>query len=297
MTKLQLLVVTVLAAFVLGGGGYLAYDALHPYRHLAQTEGAERVAYVPPIVAEIERARKLRAEGKQGDAQKLLRKQLRISGKRPEAKEARALLGEINTDMFFSTEVPFGKTEHVVQRGDSLWRIARKLDSTPAVIMRTNNMASDRIQPGDRLLVPDAEFTLTLDLPNERAVVHTGDGFFKQYPIVAINLRRPIKAPVVTKMKGVTFWKEGTMLASPTDSERAASTPWLYLASGGYVLYGVSEEEGVSESAVEISETESKAASNPDIPPRGIALLKEDLVELQLLIDRGTPITIIGRKP
>jgi nucleoid-associated protein YgaU len=157
MTKLQLLAVTVLAAFVLGGGGYLAFDALHPYRHLVQTEGGERVAYVPPIVAEIERARKLRAEGKRGDAQKLLHKQLRISGKRPEAKAARELLGEINTDMFFSTEVPFGKTEYVVQRGDSLWRIARKLDSTPGVIMRTNNMASDRLQPGDKLFVPTAE--------------------------------------------------------------------------------------------------------------------------------------------
>ncbi len=295
MTKLQLLVVTVLAAFVLGGGGYLAYDALHPYRRLAQEEGAERFAYVPPIVGEIERARKLRAEGKLGDAQKLLRKQLRISGKRPEAKEARALLGEINTDMFFSTEVLFGKTEYVVKRGDTLWRVARALDSTPQVIMRTNNMASDRLQPGDKLFVPTAEFTVTLDLPNERAVVHTGDGFFKQYPIVAINLRRPIKAPVVTKIKGVTFWRDGTALTSPSDTER--STPWLHLASGGYILYGVSEEEGVSESAVEIAETKSEAAPNPDIPPRGIALLKEDLAELQLLIDRGTPITIIGRKP
>jgi len=123
--------------------------------------------------------------------------------------------------------------------------------------------------------------------------VHTGDGFFKQYPIVAINLRRPIKAPVVTKMKGVTFWRDGIALTSASDTE--GSTPWLHLARGGYILYGVSEEEGVSESAVEIAETKSEAAPNPDIPPRGIALLKEDLAELQLLIDRGTPITIIGK--
>lgn len=251
MTKLQLLVVTVLAAFVLGGGGYLAFDALHPYRHLAQEEGAERVAYVPPIVAEIERARKLRAEDKLGYAQKLLRKQLRISGKRPEAKAARELLGEINTEMFFSTKVPFGKTEYVVKRGDTLWRIARKLDSTPEVIMRTNHLDSDRLQPGDRLLVPDAEFTVTLDLPNERAVVHTGNGFFKQYPIVAINLPRRIRAPITTTVKGVTFWKDGAIVAASSEPERRAGTPRLHLAIGGYTLYGVSEDEGVAESAVE----------------------------------------------
>ena len=292
MTKLQFFIVVLLTAAVLGGGGYLAYDALRPYRHLPNEEP---VAYVPPIVHEIAKARKLQADGKLAEAQKLLRQQLRIEGHRPEAKEARALLGEINTAMFFSTEVPFGKTEYVVQRGDSLWRIARKLDSTPAVIMRTNNMESDRIQPGDRILVPDLEFTVTLDLPIESAVVHTGDVFFKQYPIVAINLPRPIKAPITTRAKGTSLWKEGTMLAKPTDEERAAGTPWLHLARGGYVLYGVSDEEGVSESAIEIADDEAEAR-DPDVPPRGIALLKEDLAELQLLIDRGTPITIIGRK-
>ena len=292
MTKFKLSVVILLALLVIGGGGYLLYDALHPYRHLA-AEKKDLPVYVPPIVKATEKARKLRDEGKLAEAQKLLRRELRIHGRRPEAQGARELLGEINTEMFFSTDMPFGKTEYVVKRGDTLWRIARKLDSTPAVIMRTNNLESDRIQPGDRLLVPDLEFTVTLDLPNERAVVHTGDSFFKQYPIVAIRLQRPIKTPITTRIKGTSFWKEGTMLANPSDSDRAAGTPWLHLGRGGYVLYGVSDEEGLAESAVEVSGKDD-GSRQPDVPPRGIALLKEDLVELQLLIDRGTPVTIIG---
>src|SRR5688572_2916599 len=292
MTNAQLIVVILLASIVIGGGGYLVYEALHPYRHLARTK---RVVYVPPIVAEIEKARQLRAEGKLAEAQRLLRNQLRLHGRRPEAKGARELLGEINTEMFFSTEMPFGKTEYVVQRGDSLWRIARKLDSTPAVIMRTNRMESNLIKPGDRLLVPNAEFTVTLDLPNERAVVHTGDGFFKQYPIVAINLPRGIETPITTTVKGVTFWKDGTIVAS-SGPQQPAGTPQLHLAAGGYTLYGVSEDEGFAESALEVSDTGSKPAPAAS-SWRGIALLKEDLAELQLLIDRGTPITIIGTKP
>jgi hypothetical protein len=157
-------------------------------------------------------------------------------------------------------------------------------------------MDSDRLRPGDRLLVPDAEFTVTLDLPNERAVVHTGDGFFKQYPIVAINLPRDIQTPITTTVKGITFWKDGSVVAASSDPQRAAGTPRLHLATGGYTLYGVSEEEGLSESALEVAHAESKAAPAAH-SSRGIALLKEDLAELQLLIDRGTPITIIGTKP
>ena len=291
MTRLQLIVVALLAAVVIGGGGYLAYDLLNPYRNLA---GKQPVVYVPPIVGEIAKARKLRAEGKLAAAQQLLRKQLRIDGKRREAAAARELLGEVNTEMFFSTEVPFGKTEYVVKRGDTLWRIARKLDSTPEIIMRTNHMSSDRLRPGDRLLVPDMEFTVTLDLPNERAVVHTGDVFFKQYPIAAINLPRRIKAPITTLVKGVTFWKDGATATVSSEPERAAATPRLHLATGGYTLYGVSEEEGISESAVEVSDGESKPAA--DTAPRGIAFFEDDLAELRLLIDRGTPVTIIGPK-
>ncbi len=60
--------------------------------------------------------------------------------------------------------------------------------------------------------------------------------------------------------------------------------------------YGVSDEEGISDSEVEISETQSDASADPDLPRRGIDLFQEDLAELQLLIDRGTPFTIIGRK-
>lgn len=296
MTKLQFIVVILLASLLIGGGGYLAYEAMHPYRYPARKEKTLRVVYVPPIVAEIENARQLRAEGKLAEAQRVLKSQLRLHGRRPEAKAARELLGEINTQMFFSTDVPFGKTEYVVKRGDSLWRIARELGSTPAVIMRTNRMESDRIKPGDRLLVPNAEFTVTLDLPNERAVVHTGDGFFKQYPIVSINLPHPIRTSITTKIKASAFWKHGTKLNNPSPTEKAASTPWLHLAFGGCILYGVSDEEGMSESAIEISDGASDVSPRPDIPPRGIALLKEDLEELQLLIDRGTPVTIIGTK-
>ncbi len=296
MKKIQLLIVVLLGAAVIGGGSYAFYNLRHPYRSLARSGSQPPAVYVHPIVAEIEKARKLRAEGKLADAQKLLQQQLRLYGRRPEAKDARELLGEINTEMFFSTDVLFGKTEYFVKRGDSLWQIAHKLDSTPKDIMRTNSLASDRIQPGDRLLVPDGDFTLTLDLPNERAVVHHGDGFFKQYPIVTINLKHAIHTPVTTHVRASTFWKDGTQLKNPSVAELVGSTPWLYLAGGGYILYGVSDEEGVAPTSVEVADDKDGVARDPDVPPRGIALMKDDLAELQLLIDRGTPVTIIGSK-
>lgn len=297
---LKSVIVLALAITVFGGGAYLACNVLDPYRALAGLK-VPSITYKPPIAVALENARKLHAAGKLAEAQQLLRKQLRIYPRRPEAKDARELLGDIDTEMFFSTAVPFGKTEYVVRRGDTLWRIAHKLDSTPAAIMRTNSMKSDRLQPGDKLLVPNLDFTVTLDLPNERAVVHSGDAFFKQYPIAAINLPRRVQRSITTKVSTTSFWKDGKRLVHPTEAERAESTPWVYLGSGDYILYGVSEEEGVADETVELAAnnsaaTNSAANTDPDTPPRGIALLKEDLAELQLLIDRGTPVTIVSNK-
>lgn len=238
-------------------------------------------------------ARQLRAGGKLIEAKELLVQQLRLHPRREERKAARQLLGEINTQMFFSSDHTFGKTEYIVQRGDSLWRISRQLNSNPDLIRRTNNLTSDQIHPGDRLLVPEGDFTLVLDLPDARAIVLRDDFFFRQYPIVAVDLPRSRQAQIRTKIAASIFWKDDARLVAPSEEERAESTPWLYLAQPGYVLYGVSEdEEELAEGSVEIAE-EREGTVRPDQPPGGIALLKNDLREIELLIERGTPATVI----
>ena len=308
MNRLQATLVIILALVVGYIGGYFTHIVRFPVRHahpeLAGKAGTEKPKpFVHPILAEVEKARKLHAAGKPREAQKLLRDQLRIYPQAAETRAARELLGAINTELFFSDANLYGKTEYVVQRGDSLARIASRLNSSPDMIMRANALDSTVIHPGDRLLVPDGDFTLTIDLPKERVVVHHGDGFFKQYPIQSINLPRSSQPRLSTKVTATTMWKDGERVSASTrDVEEA--TPWVHLAQAGYILYGVSEEGGVEPGAVEITEQEKSTADstataslpNPDIPAHGIALLKDDLAELQLLLSRGTPVTIIRER-
>ncbi len=295
MKQLKLLTVVVLAAAIAGGAIRFGVPLLFPYRHL---RGQTAPVYVHPLVKQIDAARALRAAGRPVEAQTLLRQQIRLYPNAAEAQAARDLLGEINTEMFFSRESLFGKSEYTVQRGDSLWRIARKLDSTPASIMRASNLESSLLRPGDQLLVPDNDFTLTLDLPNERLVVHHGDGFFKEYPVVDVHLLPRVRqALVVTKVTATTFWKEGGRVSSDAEQEKATADPRIHLGRGGYILYGIDEDASVAPETVELAERPEEASRNPEIPPRGIALLTADLAELQLLIRRGTPVTIVRAKP
>ncbi len=290
MSPMQFLIVLALGLGVIGGGAYFTYHAFHPYDVSATFAP---VVYVHPLMLQIEKARKLQIEGKLVDARKLLRDQLRIYPNAPQSPAARDLLGDINTQMFFSKDNLFGKTEYIVKRGDTLWRIAHKLDSTPAEILRVNELQSDLLHPGDQLVIPDSDFTLTLDLPNERAVVHHGDGFFKQYPIVDMNLPHSNHARVTMKVKATVFWKDGRIVSPETERDREEASARIHFGDRGYVLYGVDDESVESESALEVSEKTTGKVSDGPRPTHGIALLKDDLRELLRLLRHGAPVTIV----
>lgn len=309
MSKSQAIIVATLALAIGYAAGYFTHLVRFPpgfaQRPPASLASGTPQSYRAPIRIAVEKARQLQAAGKLQEAQKFLSEQLRIYPQAEEAQAARDLLGTINTELFFSNKSLYGKTEYTVEHGDSLARIARKLNSTPEMIMRANDLGSTLIHPGDRLVVPDGEFTLTIDLPNERVVVHHGDGFFKQYPLQAIDLPRSSQPRLTTKVSATVFWKDAERV-SPASPDIEEATPWVHLARSGYILYGVSEESGVEGEAVEVSEegkpkdaaaTESATpALNPDIPPHGIAMLKDDLTELLMLLRRGTPVTIIRER-
>ncbi|MEP6670901.1 MAG: LysM peptidoglycan-binding domain-containing protein [Chthoniobacter sp.] len=301
-------IVTVVALSIGFAAGYFSYIVRFPLRHerpeLFTAAAAQRPPPPPnPIDAEVEKARKLQAAGKLVEAQTLLEDQLHIYPQAPATHDARELLGEINTELFFSRDDLYGKTEYTVGRGDSLARIARQLNSSPEMIMRANALDSTVIHPGERLLVPDGDFTVTIDLPKQRVVVHHGNGFFKQYPIQSINLPRAGQTRITTKVTATTFWKDGARVLPSADHAEGA-TPWVHFARPGCILYGVSEEDGVENGAVEVAESEAASGAtattpaatptpNPDVPPYGIAMFKDDLAELQLLLRRGTPVTIV----
>ena len=52
-----------------------------------------------------------------------------------------------------STPKPDGPLTVTVQRGDTLWTIARRYNVTTRDLMAINNLSSSRIYPGDRLTV------------------------------------------------------------------------------------------------------------------------------------------------
>jgi LysM repeat protein len=294
MSIWQKITVVLLGVAILGGVIYFTRVVLRPpgFRHF---KSIPWVTYVHPNVWKLKRARALVHDGKLQEARRTVVEALTTAPRSPVTRELRDLLGDINTQLFFSNEPSPRKTEYVVKPGDALASIARRLKSSPAAIMRVNKLDSTLIRPGEKLFVPPLDFTITIDLPRDRVVVHDSHGFFTQYPITSADLPPSRKPMVETKVKAESFWKNGRPVAQDLASSKDA-TPRIRLGHRGYVLYGVEESSEDSDSKIDIDAEDANAErdkSETNHQPQGIAMLKEDIAELELLIHKGTPVTII----
>ncbi|MEP6821864.1 MAG: LysM peptidoglycan-binding domain-containing protein [Chthoniobacterales bacterium] len=292
MSIRQTFLVILLASAIAGGTVYFTRVLLSP----VDRPTVPWVKYVHPNIAKLKEAQRLTDDDKLPEAREILVGALTSAPRSPVTRELRDLLGEVNTRLFLQKQTSPRKIEYTVASGDALSSIARKLKSSADAIMRINELDSTLIRPGDKLFVPQLDFTITVDLPRGRVVVHDGHGFFTQYPIASVDLPKTRAAKVETRVTAKSFWENGRPVARRRRGKEEGGNPWIYLHRSGYVLYGVEESGETSDRAIHIDgeQADSDADSSPtDRPPHGIAMLKRDISELELLLKKGTPVTVI----
>jgi LysM repeat protein len=286
--------IVLLGVAIFGGAAYFARIVSQP-PELERYKSIPWVTYVHPNIKKLKQAQELVGQGKLNDAQAVVVKALLTAPKSPVTRELRDLLGNINTQLFFSKEPSPRKTEYTVKQGDTLSLIARKFDSSAEAIVRVNNLDSILIRPGEKLFVPRLDFNITIDLPSNRVIMHDNLGFFCQYPIESAKLPPSRKPIIETKVKAKSYWKND----APTQSAHRLTkegAPRIDLGRAGYLLYGAEEAKyaSTSEIAFEADDKEGTPnSSDTNRLPRGIAMQKDDMAEIELLIRKGTPVTII----
>ena len=294
MSFWQKCTIVLLGIAIFGGAAYIARVAFRP-EGLARYRSIPWVKYVHPNIKKLKQAQTLVDEGNLKEARKILVNALLTAPKSPVTRELRDLLGDVNTQIFFSKEPSPRKTEYIVKRGDALSSIARKLQSSAEAIIRVNDLKSTLIRPGEKLFVPALDFTITIDLPRDRVVVHDSHGFFTQYPVASVELPPARQLTIQTKVTAKSFWENGKPVR-PGQGLQEEGTPRIDLGRRGYVLYGVEQESDATGSQIAVEADDKEQTPNSDDanrPPQGIAMLKDDLSEIELLIHKGTPVTII----
>jgi len=272
------LFVLVLAIIIFGGAAWFGYNFV--FKEDIQVAKEQRGEVTPEpradlTLPEFEAAAKLRQEGKIPEARAALTGFVQKFPTSPHADAAKDLLGEVNIDIFLSRTPSPEKEEYIVKPGDVINKVARKMKTTPELIMRMNNMSSTMLHIGEHLLVSHPDFAIVVQRKQNLLTVLNHGGFFKQYHIR--ELKVPAKtSKVQTKVAEVMAWRDGKRVGFGT-KEFIGSARWIRLGSQTYTIYSVPDSA-------------HQVVQPP--PPQGIGLAAADAEELSSLVNNKTPVTI-----
>jgi hypothetical protein len=276
------LFVLLLALAIFGGAAWFGYNTF--VKEEIEVKKEQRGEVTPPPVVDVslpefEAAVKLRQDGKLTEARDAL---AAVIQKYPAGKhldEARDNLGEVNAAILLSRHPSPEKIEYIVKPGDVLAKIARKLKTTPEMIMRMNNMSGTMLRIGDKLLISHPDFSMTIQRKANLIVLLNHGAFFKQYHVREAKLPQKQPPKIMAKVAETMAWKDGKRVGLGS-KEYLASTKWIRLAGApAYTLYAVAD------------------ATHPHLdqppPPTGLGLAAVDLEELSTLVNKSTSVTIV----
>ena len=266
-------------AIIIFGGAYW-FGTNYVFKEDIQVAKEQRGEVTPEqrvdlTLPEFEAAAKLRQEGKIPEARAALTAFVQKYPSSPSADAAKDLLGEVNISIFLSRTPSPEKEEYVVKPGDVINKVARKMKTTPELIMRMNNMSSTMLHIGEHLLVSHPDFAIVVQRKQNLLTLLNHGGFFKQYHIK--ELKVPAKTTkVTTKVSQVMAWRDGKQVGFGT-KEFIGSTRWIRLSSQSYTIYSVPDSA-------------HQVVQPP--PPQGIGLAAADAEELSSLVNNKTPVTV-----
>src|SRR5437764_2661572 len=226
------LFVLLLALAIFGGAAWFGYNTF--VKEEIEVKKEQRGEVTPPPAVDVslpdfEAAVKLREDGKLTEARDAF---VAFIQKYPNGKhldEARDILGEVNTAILLSRHPSPEKIEYIVKSGDVLAKIARKLQTTPEMIMRMNNMNGTMLRIGDRLLISHPDFSMVIHRKSNLVVLLNRGGFFKQYHIREDKLT-PKQPPKITTKVAETMARRGSQSVGLGSRDYLAPSKWIRLS-------------------------------------------------------------------
>ncbi len=194
-------------------------------------------------------------------------------------------LGEINMKLLFSPTSTKISEVYSIKAGDTLSSIARKFNTTVALLEKSNNLKSSVIRPGQKIKVTTNKFSIVMDIKRNELFLNYDDKLFKRYKISsgADDSSTPLgNFEIKEKIKDPTWYPVSGGVIPPSSAENILGSRWMGLwKSRTKTGYGIHE-------AVDPSDI-GKYVTNGCI-----RMIKEDLEELYDIVIIGTPVKIIN---
>lgn len=189
-------------------------------------------------------------------------------------------LGDIGIAMLLSRRIQEPLSiEYVVQKGDSLEKIARRFNTTVDLLGACNNKQDGVIRYNDRLKVVNADFTILID-KSQCTLSLLADG--ELLKVYSVGTGKDNVTPVGTfkitnKLVEPAWYRPGGGEISYGDPENLLGSRWMGIDSPGYGIHGTWDPGTIGKQA----------------SAGCVRLLNEDVEELFMIVPLGTPVTIV----
>lgn len=160
-------------------------------------------------------------------------------------------LDDTNIKSIFSSVIVPGLSQvYEVQPLDSLTKIAKEFNTTVDLLKQSNNLSSDRINPGRKLKIWTGKFSVLVDKSQNALILKCNDEILKTYTVATgTNNSTPAGTfKIVNKLTNPTWYKAGAVV--PADSpENILGTRWLGFDIPSYGIHGTTDPMSIGKQA------------------------------------------------
>lgn len=187
-------------------------------------------------------------------------------------------LENLNIKLLFSSVITSKTALYEIKPGDSLARIAKEFRTTVELIMRSNNLSSDKIMPGRKIKVWTSPFSIVVDKSDNTLILQSEGEVIKTYVVsTGANNSSPVgNFKIVNKLPNPTWFKAGAVVpaGSPTN---ILGTRWLGFDLAGYGIHGTTEPKNLGK----------------QVTQGCVRMSNSEVEELYAIVPVGTEVTIV----
>ena len=199
----------------------------------------------------------------------------------PDVKDAASLRGEmqkLGVETLFSPRITEDSMQYVVKKGDTLYAVARRFNTTVDLIKKVNRLQSDNLAIGQKLKIVVAKFSILVEKsrniltlmkdgePLKTYVVSTGTD--NSTPVGVFKIEEKMIKPV---------WYKTNVKVLPDSEEYELGTRWMGISLEGYGIHGTKDESTIGQ----------------QVTAGCVRMKNSDVEELFEIVPGGTEVTIV----
>jgi len=186
---------------------------------------------------------------------------------------------DINMQVMLAPETMEGKTEYTVRSGDTLIAIARKFNTTVALIKKMNGLERDMLMPGQKLKIDTSEFSIFIDKSDNILALKRSGEVFKTYRVATgkDNSTPEGTFTIVDKIVKPPWTNAEGKVILPDSEQYELGERWMAISEPGYGIHGTNDEASIGK----------------HVTGGCIRMYNADVIELYDIVPKGTKVEIV----